>query len=425
LVVTCWSTGCPNREPASVSEKGSLLVFSKIELKWDNFGRLKQDTFLTLINDYPEDVHVKWYFVHGDPPTDAVFSSAPPFTMLERAHPGWEWMNCQLELTEDEPTYISIASGQPMGCQPFTALDPGTPLGRPDPNAPPGHRMMRGFALVFAATTSAEAISWNHLSGSATIVSYVDQEAWEYPAYAFQTDDPQGDIIERHDLARGFDKLLLDFYAVGSTAFSRPDLGTTVMLDTELTLFPVDADLRQDPAGRGPVTTKAKFDIWNENEDFLSGTTRCITCWDSALLSTYDPPNNFLIENLHTDKGKARIDGVESEVCENCEWIRVCGDEACEWIEVCEFESQDVSLLGVALKVTSFSGATTGRALAGNTLVGQGTEKVTIKTDPIDGPDLLTATPAPEMPGQLDETAVSPVSRSRVDDERAAPPGKQ
>ena len=66
-----------------------------------------------------------------------------------------------------------------------------------------------------------------------------------------------------------------------------------------------------------PVTTKAKFDVWSMNEIKFSGTHRCITGWDQALFSSYDAPNHFLIENLHTDKGKARIDGLLSSWCDN------------------------------------------------------------------------------------------------------------
>ena len=65
------------------------------------------------------------------------------------------------------------------------------------------------------------------------------------------------------------------------------------MLDTDLTLLPMLIDLRQD--SEGPVTTKAHSDIWNQNEDGLSGTTRCITCWDQTLLSAYELPNHFMI----------------------------------------------------------------------------------------------------------------------------------
>jgi hypothetical protein len=58
---------------ASASDKGSLLIFTKVELRWDPTGtELIQDTFIDLTNDFPEDVQVQMYFVNGDPPLAAV-----------------------------------------------------------------------------------------------------------------------------------------------------------------------------------------------------------------------------------------------------------------------------------------------------------------------------------------------------------------
>ncbi|MCP4590202.1 MAG: hypothetical protein GY842_05635, partial [bacterium] len=47
--------------------KGSLLIFPKVELRWDASGQLIQDTFIDLTNDYPDDVRVRVYYVNGDP----------------------------------------------------------------------------------------------------------------------------------------------------------------------------------------------------------------------------------------------------------------------------------------------------------------------------------------------------------------------
>ena len=55
----------------SGTEKGSLLIFSKVELRWDVFGNVVQDVFVDLTNDWPSDVHVKLYFINGDPPIEA------------------------------------------------------------------------------------------------------------------------------------------------------------------------------------------------------------------------------------------------------------------------------------------------------------------------------------------------------------------
>jgi len=396
-----------------------LLYFSKIEIKWDASGKPKQDTFLSIVNDYPSDVFVQFYFINGDAPADGVFAGNPP-VRVERDHSGWNWVDCTLHLTEDESTYMSALTGLPAGCQPFTVLDPGTPAGRPDLDGPAGSRVLRGYAIAFAVDNAGNEISWNHLSGAVDIVSYGDRSAWEYNAYAFQainqtlgaaTDGTPGQLLLNGvEYDNGFDKLLLDFYAVGSQAFSSAN--TFVMLDTDLTLYPVSVDLRQD--NNGPVTTKAKFDIWNQNEDGFSGTTRCITCWDQTLLSNYGPPNHFLIGNLQTNKGKARIDGIASDVCNPPELCCHLGvDRACfpavDHPTIDQACSIPASLLGVADKILAFSGSTTGRTDAGMTLVGQGEQSATVLRDIIAPPDTLTAPTAPET-GAASPIGVQPAT---------------
>ena len=354
-----------------VSKKGSLLVFPKIEIKWNAAGDVVQDTFLDLTNDYPEDVFVHWYFINGDPPLEAVSVGDPP-VLVEPAHDGWNWVNCITRLTNDEPTYMSAVTGLPDGCQPFTILDDG---GRPDPEGPPGSRVLRGYAIAYAVDNFGNEIRWNHLKGDAVLINYAGSTAWEYSAYAFQasaaehgqaTDETPGQLLldgSEYDIC--FDKLLLDFYAVGSQALSGD--AVVVSVDTDLTLFPVDLDVRQD--ANPPVITKAHFDIWNMEERMFSGTTRCITLWDQTMLSVYDPPNHFLLRNLQTDKGKARIDGLASAGCGPY--------------------SVDAALLGVAAKMLAFSGAGSGLSIGGTTLVGQGEQPATILFDVIEPPGEL------------------------------------
>jgi len=394
----------PSANRVSISEKGSLLYYSKIELRWNATAPYspRQDTFLTIVNDYPEDVYVQWYFINGDSPSAAVFAGSP-LILVERAHRGWNQVDCTTELSANKSTYMSALSGGPLGCQPFSILDPGIPPGRPDPENP-GQRILRGYAIAFAVDSSGNEISWNHLSGSVDIVNYADLSAWEYNAFAFQCiyspnpgdscgTDPGTLHMNGVEYDFAFDKLLFDFYAVGSEAFSLPP-STFVTLDTDLTLYPVSVDLRQDNAG--PTVTKAKFDIWNQNEDGLSGTYRCISCWDQTLLCSYGPPNSFLITNLHTDKGKARIDGLQSDVCNSPELCCHLGvDQACfpaiDHPQIDAACSKDAAILGVADKVLYFSGSATGRTDAGMTLVGQGAQEAVIYRDIISPPEPLTA----------------------------------
>ena len=351
-----------------ITQKGSLLVFPKVEIRWDDQGTLIQDTFIDISNDYPGWVQVQMYFFNGDPPLDA--------TANDRPHLGYNWVDNLITLTSNEPAYWSAATGMPEGVFPFDALDPsGDPTlrGRPT-NDRTTERMMRGYILAWAVDSEGNEIRWNHLKGDAMIVNYDLSAAWEYCAYAFQTNvvdhgmptgtpgklylgcDECDSCEPEYDFC--YSMLLMDFYASGEPMY----LSGVAEIDTDLTLLPMKIDLRQET--NGPYTTKAKFDIWNMNEVKFSNTERCITAWNQELVSNFDPPNSFLRENLQTDKGKARIDGIASAV--------VCGEE-----------SIDVPLLGVVAKIIDFDGGD--RGMAGTNLVGMGSEAGKIKYD-IAGP---------------------------------------
>ena len=49
-------------------------------------GDFNQDTFVDILNDYPDDVRVQMYFVNGDEELDAV-EIGDPAVLIERAHP--------------------------------------------------------------------------------------------------------------------------------------------------------------------------------------------------------------------------------------------------------------------------------------------------------------------------------------------------
>jgi hypothetical protein len=370
------------QERVSASEKGSLLIFSKVDIRWDAAGNVIQDTFIDITNDYPADVLVQMYFVNGDEPLEAFGG--------ERAHTGWNAVDVQIELTQNEPTYWSALTGQPKGVSPFTILDPGTPPGRPDPDGT-GDRVLRGFVVAWAVNNVGQEIKWNHLKGDVTIINYMTGSAWEYNAYAFQTGTaaatlPNGALLpgtpgqlqlNGAEYEQGFDLLLLDFYATGANSFSG---SIPVTVDTDLTLYPIDMDLRQET--EGPVTTKASFTVWNMNEAKFTGMDRCITCWDQALVSGYGVPNHFLRGNLQTDKGKAQIDGLASQLCnlnyDPTDGLPLGEDER-------DVVSVASSLLGVAAKQLSFSRGAD-YAVAGTTLIGMGVQSGLIQADLLGAP---------------------------------------
>lgn len=332
----------------STSEKGSLIVFPKVELRFDGTtGALVQDTFIDLTNDYPDDVKVLLFFV------------SETCVQIEN----------DVDLTGNQPSWWSSYSGLPgpdgAPVTPFTSL--GAPY--PDPEGSTD-MVLRGFVIGFAINNAWEAIRWNHLFGQATLVNYVTGDAWEYEGYTFAAVvGNNGDVInttgELHigtDYAWAFDKLLLDFFATGSHAFGEGLAPADVIHDTDLALLILNMDLRQDT--EGPFKTKAKFYIWNENETSIGNPEFCLTKWAESRLTQFGGTlfNLFNVGSLHTDKGYAWIDGQESTVCP---------------------QSEAHALLGVqAKKLTFLTGPAAGRTTsAGGPLPGFGTQATDIVYD--------------------------------------------
>jgi len=367
---TCQGIVCVPECRGGCNEKGSLIIWSKVDIRWDQSGNLLQDTFITLTNDYQADVKVQLYFINGDEPLEA--------NGAERAHPGWNFVDNEITLTANQPTYWSAVSGNEFGVSPWTVLDPGTPPGRPATDGS-NERMLRGFIVGWAVDNQGREIRWNQLAGEGIIVRYnLSGSAWEYTACAFQVPDvtaPHGGLLptpgtlnlDGTEYCSPFDQLLLNFQASGSTAWSS-NSGVLVDSDTHLTLHPISADLRLNVPTSGPPITKAHFDVWNENETKFSGAYRCIECWDQTYLRLYGVPNHFVLNNLQTDHGKARIDGIASPLCE---------------------DSEDFALTGVHARRLEFVGAGLTPVdidESGGNLWGMGVEPAVIMHDPIGPP---------------------------------------
>ena len=291
------TTGGPNSTRVSASEKGSVLIYPKVEVRWDANGQLVQDTLITLNNDYYQDVHIVMYFV------------------VEGCLASYR----DTSLTANEAAYWSAYTGSPKQVGPFHQdvepyADPEEPFGV-------GDTTVRGFIVLFATNEYNEQIRWNHLYGAATIVNYRWSSAWEYNAYAFKALDShvQGEVVgtpgvinlDGSDYDSCFGTLLMDFYASNDLdhAVFPSAFGLGIAVDTDLTLLIPELDLRQ---GGQPVTTKAQFWIWDEN-GWSRRAHYCLTCWDEWLLSNVGGP--FLISNLQTDKGRARIEGIANVEC--------------------------------------------------------------------------------------------------------------
>jgi hypothetical protein len=246
--------GLTIEQRAGISKKGSLLVWPKVELKWNSAGQLIQDTYLQITNDYPGEVKVHFYFAHGDEETPAVYVGFPP-QLLEPSNPGCIWVDVEITLSQDESAYWSAATGLPKGVSPFSVLDPGSPPGRPDMDPlNPGGRVLRGYVIGWAVhgQTKRE-IRWNHLLGHAMLVNYQNSVAWDYRAWSFQT--VEGALGINGQVANHGDRLatpgrlhldgseyeyppsqlVFDFFAVNAPIFSGPM--SALIGDTDLTLW--------------------------------------------------------------------------------------------------------------------------------------------------------------------------------------------
>ena len=91
LLLVCLGVMVPGALAAdrvSATEKGSLLIYPKVEVRWNADGYLIQDTFLTLNNDLNTAVDIEMFFV------------AEHCTYVDNV----------ISLTKNEPTYWSAAT---------------------------------------------------------------------------------------------------------------------------------------------------------------------------------------------------------------------------------------------------------------------------------------------------------------------------
>lgn len=289
----------------------------------------------------------------------------------------------------------------PIGCALAAAAIACAVPDEPDPCDLPGRpamdgttdRVLRGYVVAFAVGLDDAQVRWNHLAGGATVINYRDGYAYQYDAWASPVvaDDvahgePIGDAgtlrLDGGDYAPSFSHLMFNFQADGSNGHSGG--GQIYSSLTDLTLHPTSVDLRH---GEGvPITTKVDMPVWNENEIKLSEQYRCVTCWDTTILSQYGVPNHMDIGSLQTSQGRARLEGITSAQCEG---------------------SVETALLGVAARYYRQDGVR--GAAAGHNLVGMGSRNAEIRYTPV--------APPPEAPGGFggDEPDRGPVIGMRGD----------
>ncbi|MFZ2447317.1 MAG: hypothetical protein WAW37_13240 [Syntrophobacteraceae bacterium] len=271
LFVAVWvsvAAAAPN--VASVSQKGSVLVFPRFDISGD------KDTVVILTNDYKLPVWVRGIYVSPTQETNDFLLELSPFKTIS-------W---------------SIRYGK----SDFIATVPRS-------------FYEKGYLIIFASdSTGTTQLNWNHLYALAKLVDYSAQsswQAWEYQPWTFAArtaslGQPVGDP----------GLIVLD----GASFDACPQyLNYNIMMsgeaydffqDTQLTLLPCKQDVTQYPKA---TRTKAVFQIANENETWLSGAEKCVSCWFEYLLSGISP--NFLKGIAGTSAGHFKVYGVASPKC--------------------------------------------------------------------------------------------------------------
>jgi len=296
LVLGMVSMASAAQDVANTSQKGSLLIFPKIMVQGDLTGsaplkapgnKLGQppgfvDTWITIGNDYFQDVWVKCYWVDKDQ----------------------EIEDFMFRLTPNQPIIFSAGSG--MGDWGIT-VPPFVGLGE-----------LKCWAVNAAGDKQ---ISWNHLYGTAVIVTEetgVMYNAWSFTARKVALGDPvgEGGKILLNAADGGYDAC--PQYLVTNFFPAIPDQGDETFVNPDLTLVPCKQDLQQD---RTPTCTKAKFDVWNENETKFTGAYQCLKCWYEGFLHEIGKDgvsfggDKFTWWTLKTEMARFRVQGVTSSVC--------------------------------------------------------------------------------------------------------------
>ncbi len=307
--------------------KGSLLIFPKVEVRWDVDMNLVRDTFLSLTNDFGEPVRITTYYVTE-----------------QCAH-----IDQHFDLTREQTAYWSVATGQPG---PGGAnLLPLTVAAAPLQDTSGGDYYLQGYVLAIAVDANGHQIRWNKLMGDATIVDYRSGAAGRYHAYAFtghgvmngaQIGAVAGEILLDEaapvGYASAFERLLLSYFCNG-VILPNSTPTAAVVGETDLTLMMLEIDLRRNSLG--PWNTYVQYEIWDENETMYTGLGYCMPKWQSLSLSNI----GATLADLPTDRGYARIWSSANEDCD------VYYDDGNWWNPpVLVEDSIPTSLLGVYLR---------------------------------------------------------------------------
>ena len=303
----CSGPAWAAQNAANTSQKGSLLVFPLINVDPAD----STDTFIEVLNDNTSAVHVECAYVN-----EAKGRVGFDFTLTAKATASWEALR-----------------GDGISVAPFPTNGTFTPS---NPH--------RGELICFATDAGLlNQISFNHLTGTATVVTTADPDAtqskqgFRYNAWGFAARSATG-LAPDNTIMGTPGTLVLNGGGAGSydacpqynVANFMPNgatLDSLTTVDNDLSVVSCNQDLRQDFLLH---LTKLQYSVWNANENSFSGSYQCVDSVVTASLSSADnsllvAPSNFDYATLRTANARFQVNGVVSTQCPGSEKAGLLG----------------------------------------------------------------------------------------------------
>jgi len=335
---------------ANTSQKGSLLIWPLITVDEG------QTTLIEISNDANRTVHVECEYVN-EQKGRVNFD----FDLSAKQTGSWD---------------VYSTKGDQVSPAKFPT-NPGIPFF-------PGNAY-RGELICFAVDAGRQfQIAWNHLTGTATVVSVNGEEAvaskhaFKYNAWAFTARNRLGPApdapLQRHGVLAGFLNLsgavadgvydACPAYNIANFMPSGAELASVETLSNSLAVVTCGQDLRER---YNIYATKLEFTVWNSLEHSFTGAHYCTDSVTDVYLS--DPPvtagSNFSYDVLHTPNARFQVRGVN-------------GGGACPL-----FATRTSGLLGVLYsEIAIRDGESSSTATIGNTLHGAGAIPGFVRWDP-------------------------------------------
>jgi len=255
-----------------VSQKGSMLVFPK----YINYPDDNVTTYIFIGNDNKVGTDVVCYWMTKEQKTDDI----------------------HFYITKDMPLTIASNDG------PFSAREKTV-----------------GALMCYAAFDSTGIPNkFNHLYGYAMIVSDAGHVIYNANAFQYKGTPAQAQAILDGKLKLDGDfnyeacaNYLVTTFIPDGLAWP-PDAVENIQktYHPELVLLPCINEWQQ---GNGPTRTKANYEVWDYNEQKLSGADQCIKCWfEGFLVNSTNGGVKFTADRLSEQLGRLRVRGIKNEV---------------------------------------------------------------------------------------------------------------